>query len=77
MISAKEAKELSAQIPPEVKRELETLEEEIKSHATKGERRFWHDGFVHKRTLEILGKLGYRVEVCDSQIDGYSLQVIW
>lgn len=77
MITAKEAKELSNMICKEAKRDLEDLDAEIRLHASKGERRFWHDGYVHKQAIEVLGKLGYRVTVSDSQIDGPSLQVIW
>lgn len=77
MISAKEARDLSACICENAARDLEDIEAEIKEAASKGERSFWHDGYVHKQAMEALRKLGYKLQECDSQIDGYSLQIKW
>ena len=77
MISAKEARDISATLSKEAARDLVDLDEEIKNVASRGERSFWHDGYIHKQAIEVLKTLGYELKVCDSQIDGYSIQIRW
>lgn len=77
MISAQEAREMTAKLCKEAQRQLEDIEQEIKREAAKGERSFWHDGSVHRQALNALKNLGYELQECDSQIDGYSLHVKW
>lgn len=76
MISAKQAREMTSTICKEAQRNLEDIEQEIKSHAAKGERSFWHDGYVHRQALKVLKNLGYELKELDSY-QGYSLQVKW
>ena len=68
---------MTATLCKEAERNLEDIEQEIKSHAAKGERCFWHDGYVHQQALKVLESLGFELKACDSQLEGYSLQVKW
>lgn len=76
MISAQEAREMTVSLCKEAQRNLDDIEQEIKSHAAKGERSFWHDGYVHRQALKVLKSLGYELKELDSY-QGYSLQVKW
>jgi Holliday junction resolvasome RuvABC DNA-binding subunit len=77
MISAQEAREITVSLCKEARRNLEDIEKEIKCHAEKGEHFFWHDGYVHRQAIKALKDLGYQLQECDSQIQGYSLQIKW
>lgn len=77
MISAKQAREMTSTLCKEAQRNLEDIEQEIKSHAAEGNREFWHDGYVHKQAQDVLKGLGYEIKGIDSQLEGYSLQVKW
>ena len=77
MISAQEVRDMTATLCKEAERQLEDIEQEIKREAAKGNREFWHDGYVHQQALKVLKSLGYELQECDSQIDGYFLHVKW
>ena len=77
MISAQEAREMTATLCKEAERQLQDIEEEIRREAAEGNRSFWHDGYVHKQARDVLASLGYKLQECDSQLEGYSLQVKW
>ena len=77
MISAEEAREMTATLCKQAERQLEDIETEIRREAAKGNCAFWHDGYVHKQARDVLVNLGYELQECDSQFDGYSLQVKW
>lgn len=77
MISAHEAREMTATLCKEAERQLEDIETEIRREAAKGNRSFWHDGYVHKQARDVLKGLGYEIKGNDSQLEGYSLQVKW
>ena len=77
MISAQEAREMTATLCKEAKRQLQDIEEEIRREATEGNRSFWHDGYVHKQARDVLVSLGFELKECDSQMEGYSLQITW
>lgn len=77
MISAQEAREMTVSLCKEAQRNLEDIEQEIKCHAAKGEHSYWHDGYVHRQAIKALKDLGYQLQECDSQIQGYSLQIKW
>lgn len=77
MISAQEAREMTATLCKEAERQLEDIEQEIRREAAEGNRSFWHDGYVHKQARDVLVNLGFELQESDSQIDGYSLQVKW
>jgi transcription termination factor NusB len=77
MISAQEAREMTATLCKEAERNLEDIEAEIKQEAAKGNRDYWQIGYVHQQALRVLKSLGYELQECDSQIDGYSLHVKW
>ena len=49
MISAQEAREMTAQLCKEAERQLEDIETEIRREAAKGNCAFWLDGYVHKQ----------------------------
>ena len=77
MISAQEAREMTVALCKEAERDLEDIEAEIKQEAAKGNRGYWHDGYVHQQALKVLESLGFELQECDSQIQGYSLHVKW
>ena len=77
MITAKEASELSKCMPIDAQNDLRKIESEIKIHASNGEQYFWHYGNVHRKAIEELKRLGYRMEEFDDQREGYSLKVSW
>lgn len=77
MISAQEAREMTAQLCKEAERQLEDIETEIRREAAKGNCAFWHDGYVHKQARDVLEKMGYEIKTSSSQIDGESLFVKW
>lgn len=77
MISAQEAREMTATLCKEAERQLQDIEEEIRREAAKGNCAFWHDGYVHKQARDVLESLGFELQECDSQLEGYSLQVKW
>ncbi len=77
MISAQEAREMTAKLCKEAERNLEDIETEIKREAAKGNCEFWHDGYVHQQAIKALKDLGYQLQECDSQRDGYSLHIKW
>lgn len=77
MISAQEAREMTVSLCKEAQRNLEDIEQEIKCHAAKGNREFWHYGYVHQQAQDVLKSLGYEIKGIDSQLEGYSLQVKW
>lgn len=76
MINAQEARDMTATLCKEAQRQLEDIEQEIKREASKGNREFWHDGYVHKQAIKALRNLGYELQELDSY-QGYSLQVKW
>lgn len=71
MISAEEAREMTATLCKQAERQLEDIETEIRREAAKGNCAFWHDGYVHKQARDVLVNLGYELQECDSQFDGY------
>ena len=77
MISAQEAREMTVALCKEAERDLEGIEAEIKQEAAKGNHGYWHDGYVHQQALKVLESLGFELQECDSQIQGYSLHVKW
>lgn len=77
MISAEEARGITRGMCKEAERQLEDIEYEIRRAASMGERSFWHDGYVHKQARDALENLGFELQACDSQLEGYSLQVKW
>lgn len=77
MISAQEARDMTAKLCKEAQRDLEDIEQEIKREAAKGNRELWHDGYVHQQAQDVLKGLGYEIKGIDSQLEGYSLQVKW
>ena len=77
MITAKEARELTGQMPLEAQSDLRKIESEIKIHASNGDRSYWHYGSVHRLAMEELKKLGYKLEAYDSQREGFELKVSW
>lgn len=77
MISAQEAREMTATLCKEAERQLQDIEEEIRREAAEGNRSFWHDGYVHKQARDALVSLGFELKECDSQFEGYSLQITW
>ena len=77
MISAQEAREMTATLCKEAKRQLQDIEEEIRREAADGNRSFWHDGYVHKQARDVLEKMGFEIQMSSSQIDGESLFVKW
>lgn len=76
MISAQEAREMTAKPCKEAERNLEDIEAEIKREAAKGNCEFWHDGCVHQQAIQALKKLGYELKELDSY-QGYSLHIKW
>lgn len=77
MITAKEARELASCMPVDAENDLRKIEFEIKIHASNGDHFYWHQGYVHRRAVEELKRLGYQLEESDSQREGFELKVSW
>ena len=78
MINAKEASRITGQATTQiVERELERIEQSVRTAAELGYRKATVKGLINKNTRKTLEDAGYRVKLFDDQREGSWTEVYW
>lgn len=77
MISAEEARALKKELCVDAQADLLKIEDRIKSAVSHGSISYCYNDRLHKQAMQELIRLGYELREDDSQIDGYSITIIW